>query len=240
MILSEVIQSAPNWDASGYRCSDAEQYRRFHRFLREAVLDRHIPHYKVIGVSYIKSDKSIKRLRSFVNIEGNDSVGESFPELMLNLQDKVFIPKQEPTRNLQEYTCTAAKGFNSAASTKFMIANTEVAVPALYTHDRVCTVMNDTVILQLHVYYSCGYMDMSRASHLLNKGVFPFYVDYSLQNYIRILPPMPNVNDNVIHIRFYNGMTKEIFLGILRDWEKSLSTIDFGTEEKLWLQRSEH
>lgn len=239
MILSEVIQHSAAWDSVGYHCTDAEQYRRFYRFLRQAILDRHIPQSKVIGVSYIKSDKSIKRLKSFVNIEGNDSVGESFPELMLNLQDKIFLPTQAPSRTLKQYSCTLPTGVHTIMDSKIQDAE-QRAVPVLYTKPDMCTVMNDSVIIELHIYYGCKYMDMSATSHLLTKNVFPFYVDYSLQDYIRILPRRPEDTDNTIKIRMYNGMTKDLFIQLLYDWETALSNIDFGTEEKLWLQRSEH
>lgn len=239
MILSEVIQALAQGSETEIRCSNAEQYALYFRFLRQAVLDRHIPHYKVIGVSYVRSDKSLKRLRSFVNIEGNDSVGESFPELMLNLQDKIFLLKGEQSGRVVPVTCTASTGTLTAPQAEFR-NEAQSSVQYLYTNKSVFTVMNDIVIIQLHLQYGVKFHDMAATSKLLTKTVFPFYVDYSLQDYVRILPPMQGLRDNVIRLRYSNGMTKSIFLSILNEWYDSLQVRDFGQEEKLWLQRSEH
>lgn len=240
MILSEVIQSQANWDSIGIHCTDAVQFKRFHTFLREAVLDRHIPHHKIIGVSYMRGNKSLKRMRSFVNIEGNDSVGESFPELMRNLQDKIVLFDGVPTKELMECTCTVTTGPNKLPDTVFKQKDTDITIEVLYLNDNMCVVMDDVVILQVFAYYNLGYMDMARTSHVLSKSVFPFYVDYSLQDYVRVLPPPPGDTSNIVRVRFYHGMTKEKFISILSKWEQSMANIDFGTEEKLWLQHSEH
>lgn len=241
MILSDIIQSQPVWDDNGIHCKDAEQYRLFHRFLREAVLDRHIPHYKAIGVSFMNVDKPIKRLRSLVNIEGNDSIGESYPELMLNLQDKVFISEVPTSKEVTVLNCAVNTGSNRLPGVPFVNASNAIMQEhVLYTRPDICVVMSDAAVLQVHCYYSCGYLDMSRTSRLVSKTVFPFYVDYSLQDFVRVLPPPRDGAETTVRVRFFNGMTRDIFITILRQWEESLKFIDFGTEEKLWLQKSEH
>ena len=77
------------WTPYGIECSDHATAKKVHKFMREAVLDRHICIRKVIGFS-IHGDNGNK-LYSGTYIARHINMGDSYPELAVVYSDKVFM-----------------------------------------------------------------------------------------------------------------------------------------------------
>ena len=76
------------WTPYGIACPDAKTAHTVHKFLREAVLDRHIYLSKIIGFA-VKSSTHFS-VYSGTYIARHVQLGESYPELTVKLSDKIY------------------------------------------------------------------------------------------------------------------------------------------------------
>lgn len=225
MILNTILNSIA-WTPYGLVCPDAVTAKVIHKFMREAVMDRHICISKVIGFT-IKSNNTIRSAGN-ASIARHKQIGESYPELMCHLLDKVFINVNTDTLDM-----LLSVGMNTLENNCFGNLR-EYSAEVLYTDAGVCRCLKNDAILRVWLQYDCGYRGMASNSKILNKEFYPCYTDYSLEEYVRVLPMMRD--QTLVPIRYYNGMTEEIFKNILSKWLVHLSTSSLKKEEKLWLQ----
>lgn len=243
MLLDEIINAIVTQGSDDIQTNSPTEFRRFNRFLRQAILDRHICVTKAIGVSFTNHTPSMKRAAHLVALEGYETVGESYPELMLKMHDKLFLDFTTPLGNIGVVPLQVVPklGENTVPDLSFkksLMESNSSAVKVLYTNPYVMNLLATPLVMVIHTYYSSGYLDMSKTSRIMEDKIFPFNTDFSLQDYVRILPPRPG--DTAIKLRFFNGMTRNYFIAILSRWKQYLETNNCRREEKLWLQQLEH
>lgn len=228
MILQDILNRC-TWNAHGIQCPGDMYPRTVHKFLREAVLDRHIYLTKAIGFTF--HTQSNQRTITGNYISRNKNIGESYPEVMKNLQDKVFI-------NVSTDDCIVLlePGMNTMHNIEFTDNN--VVLDCLYTNPDVCRCLNKNVMFKLKLLYDCGFRNMSQNSDNLSPEYYPCMTDYSLSPYVRILPMVEL--SNLIQIRYYNGMTPELFKDILSKWSIYIQTGSLKEGEIEWLRNFVH
>lgn len=228
MILEDILDM--HWSPYGIACGDMNVTAKVRKFLREAVLDRHIYITKVVG--YVLSSNNILRVSSGSYITRHEKLGESYSEIMVNLLDKVFLYSNDSEARI-ELEC----GMNTMHNNKF-IDKSGKDIETLYVNDKVCRVLDGNIQLKLAMSYDCGYKSMPDNSKLLDSKYFPCYTDFSLQDYVRV-PPRPRTGDlGVVELRYLNGMTEQIFKDILTKWLSYYKAGDIKEEERIWLQHS--
>ena len=243
MLLDEIINALTTQNSDDIQTNSPTEFRRFNRFLRQAILDRHICITKAIGVSFTCHTPTMKRAAHTVALEGYETVGESYPELMLNMQDKIFLDFTTSIASTGVVALQAVPklGENYLPTLMFkkslMEADTS-AVRVLHTNPYVMNLLATPLVMVVHTYYASGYLDMSKTSRIMDDKVFPFNTDFSLQDYVRILPPRPG--DTAIKLRYYNGMNRNYFIAILKRWRQYIETNNCRKEERLWMQQLEH
>lgn len=224
MILQDIINNL-QWTEFGVICSNPQSAKLVHKFLREAVLDRHIYINKVIGY-HIMSGTSI---RSYANktISRHKQIGESYPEIVVLMKDKVFLS------DVKESITTLKTGLNR------MSTNTWTDVDGvLFTDDTICRCLNGECRFKVTLQYDCGFRSMAQNSNVLDGKFFPCFTDYSLQEYVRVLPMQPGTT--TVPIRYYNGMTVDTFKSILSKWAEYIQQHGLKKEEQEWMQNFEH
>lgn len=224
MILNYILSELP-WTKYGIQCSNPNEALLVNKFMREAILDRHIYISKVVGFT-IKTNNTF---RPYVGtyIARHKQIGDSYPELMLNLQDKVFI-----NTDLTRLGTVITTGDNTMQTNVFGDLR-DVTVKTLYTNDRICRCLDKEAILELILVYGCGYYDMQHSSSILTPEYFPCNVDFYLGDFFRVLPPRRC--ESTVQIRYFNGATEEDLKDILTKWFVTTQTNCIVEEEKLWL-----
>lgn len=225
MILKDIIYSYA-WTPYGIVCPDVNSMKLAHKFLREAILDRHLYVCKVIGFE-IKSNV-MSRAHAGTYIARHKQIAESYPEIMLNLQDKVFL-----TPNSKDLQCELKSGENKITTVGFMDADKN-PVPALYTREDICRVIDKTCTLKLKVVYDCGYRYCQQNSKKVGSECFPSYTDFSVHEFFRILPPEPS--GTTINLRYYNGATEASLKQLLAQYWSAIQSGSLRKEEREWLQ----
>lgn len=216
------------WTPYGIQCQNKSQFNLVHKFMREAVLDRHIFVSKVIGVG-VSTGESMKQAAGKTYIARHGSLGESYPELTVTLQDKIFMIK-----DTAKLSVNLENGENTLPSATFISKGKEVE--CLYANPEICRALRPGVILSLQTAYNCGYRSMADNSKALvsqkSSSYFPCNTNFSLAQFVRVLPPM---DGNQVIIRVYNGMTLDKFREILINWKEKLDSGVIPKEEKEWI-----
>lgn len=226
MILQTILSDLP-WTPYGIQCGDARTAAIVNQFLREAILDRHVYVSKVVGFT-IKTNNTFRPYAG-TYIARHKQVGDSYPELMLNLQDKVFVNTGLTTAS------TVLKPGDNTMETNVFGDLREIEAKALYTNNRICRCLEKEAILSCMLVYDCGYMHMATSSHIMKPEYFPCNVDYFIGDYFRILPPRRG--DTIVQIRYYHGATEQDLRDILSKWFVAIATNSVREVEKIWLQR---
>lgn len=224
MFIQDLLTKC-NWTVYGVECPDANMTAMAHKFLREAILDRHLFVCKVIGFDFTVG--SMSRAHAGTYIARNKQIGESYAEVMLNMSDKVLL-----TTSNGDITVEITDGQNTVHNVTFENSEHQ-PVPILYTNENVCRVLDKSCLLKLKVVYDCGYRTCQQNSKKIGADYFPCYTDFYVGDFFRVLPPEPG---NIVAIRFYNGGTIEM-LKLL--FERYLQTILAGglrKEEREWLR----
>ena len=229
MILETVLNNL-QWTPYGIQCPDANTAKIVHKFMREAVLDRHIYLSKVIGFS-INTNNTFRAYTGNY-IARHKQIGESYPEIMVNMQDKIFVNVSETVLD-----STLQTGVNTVETSPFWRAYNDF-VETLYANPNICRCLTKETNFKVKLEYDCGYRSMTANSKNLSSEYFPCNTDYTMHQFVRILPM--DVGSTLVPIRYYNGLTEETFKSILRKWLIYIQTNSLKKEESLWLQSFMH
>lgn len=226
MLLNDILSGGVEWTPQGIQCSTEAGTMKVFKFIREAVLDRHIYISKAVGARFTNDIHGKASTDGKIHIEGHYNCGESYPELMVHLNDKIYLV--EPSMETLNFTCRPGV---------VNITDVMVASGVLYLDPYLLRVLTNVMTLEVTIRYGCGFSSMSKNSRI-KSDMFPFYTDYSLAEYVRVLPTMPG--EKFIKMKFLNGMTVDKFLNILKRWSKAVDARDVSKEELIWLQSFGH
>lgn len=230
MILEDILNTY-QWSPYGIECPTHEAFLFAHTFLREAVLDRHINVCKVIGFEVISPTSTRAHVGTY--IAKHQLMGESYPELMVLFGDKIFLTDQS-----KDISCEVKCGPNSM--NQMQLVSDGEPVQAIYVNPHVCRVLDKFCKINFKVLYDCGYRSSQANSKRIGSKYFPCYTDFSLEDFVRILPPDLTPSNRTIAIRYYNGCTPEIFRDLLDKYWKTIQSGAQRKEEKEWLQSFMH
>jgi len=228
MLLEDILNST-TWTSTGIVCSNEQVAWRVFKFMREAILDRHIYNSRVIG--FCIQGTTVERSHVHRTISRHKQIGESYPEIVVNLLDKVFLDCDS------QHLLNELKTGNNVIGAQKWGASREAVTEVLATNPNICRCLRDTCTLKVQIAYDCGYRSMAQNSEALKKHFFPCYTDYSLQEYVRVLPM--EKGSCIVPIRFFNGMTVDTFKGILAKWSTYCVSKNVKKEELEWLQSFE-
>lgn len=229
-MLLETILNKLEWTPYGIACPNPETAKIVHKFMREAVLDRHIYLSKVIGFT-INSNNTFRPYAG-TYIARHKQIGESYPEIMVMLQDKVFV-----NTSCNELTAALGTGMNTVLTSPFQ-SDRDTVVETLYVNPEICRCLTKQTNFKVKIEYDCGYRDMATNSKRISQDYFPCYTDYTLHEYVRVLPM--EEGSTLVPIRYYNNMSIDTFKQILTKWFIYIQTNSLKKEESLWLQNFMH
>lgn len=219
MIVAEVLSDL-QWQKDGLSCPDADKLFRLYGFIRELILDSHLPVTKVIGYSIINKTQ---RNKAGTYISRNIQIGESYAELVNRFSDKiVFGP------NITELKFNLSCGHIKMSD---IIEQTQHKI--LYTNEDLCTVVNGDCQLILQFQTNCGFRDMQQNSSILSAEFFPMYTYFNLNEYIRVLPMLRGATK--IPLRFYHGMTVDLLKSLMMRYSMLISQQAMSEEELTWV-----
>lgn len=222
MLLNDILTGGVKFTPTGIQCSSESGAMKVFKFMREAILDRHVYVSKAVAVKFTNDVHSRSYTDGKLHMEGYYNCGESYPELTVNLLDKVFLVP--PSQSTIEFLCKPG-----------IVNMSDVLTEDAYlcSNQYVLRTLTNTMTLEIMLRYGSGFNSMSKNSKIA-KGAFPLYTDYSLQDYVRVLPMMPG--ETFIKMKFLNGMTLAKFMKILLNWNVVMENRSAAREELLWLQ----
>lgn len=213
------------WVREGIMSDNTYMVSAAHSFMRELILDRHLYLCKVIGFKFTTTVSHASS--GSTNIVRNPAIGESYLEVMANLQDKTFLnvgSKQAVTQ--------LALGPNDVPTT-VTVNPAKESMDILYTDPYLCRVLDGSAKLEMQLAYDCGYRSAQYNSKTVGKEYWACETDYSVQDFFRILPDFRN--PKLIRINYYNGATPDILRKLLADYREHQSALRKG--ERLWLSK---
>lgn len=225
MIVDKILNEL-QWTPYGIQCPSTEIAWQVHKFLREAILDYHLYVTKIIGFR-INSNNTF-RSHAGTYIARHMQIGESYPELLVKMLDKVFLDI-----GTQDLTAMLHAGANTLPDTTFTNERNEI-VKTLYTDPELCRVIEKDCMLQVKTLYSCGHNSMQQNSKQIGSEYFPCYTDFSVMDYFRVLPIQPN--DTLVPIRSYNGATLDDLKTILIKYLLHINMSGIRKDELTWVQ----
>lgn len=218
-----------NWVAEGISCNNVQTAKIVHKFLREAILDRHLPVTKVIGFK-IKSSNTFRVAQS-TYIARHKQIGESYPEIMNNLSDKVWLDVGSNDAHIPLNT-----GMNTLENTMVQ-PNHQFTVDTpptvLYVNPNICRCLQKTADLEIILKIGTGYSSMAANSKEIDSSYFPCSTDFSVAEFFRILPFTSETN--VVPIRYYNGATPEVLKQLLNLWKTEMEYKVIERGDRRWL-----
>lgn len=214
MILETLLKDV-TWDAKGITCSDEATGHKLYDFLYELILDSHLYVTKPIGF-YIDSKSYNSKAGTY--IARNSQIGESYPELMTNLQDKVILECTQPVIK--------------AEMQKGRVTTDVFKEKILCMHNYVCRVLDGSCQLILKLSTDCGYKTLKDTSKQLDPKFFPMNTYFNINDYVRIIPAVESFKR--IELRYYHGMTHEILFGMLRRYQDMVNSLNVSEEERQW------
>lgn len=222
MLLNSIVNGAVQITEKGIQCSTPDGAWRVFNFMRQAILDRHIYITKAVGVHFLKDVHAKPSANGNIHIEGYYNCGESYPELMVHLSDKIYLVP--PSTEKLDITC------NPGIVRVPDVLNTS---GVLFTDPYMLRVLSNSMVMQLTLKYDCGFRTMSFNSKVSSQ-MFPFYTDNSLDSFVRVLPMQRG--QTLVPMRFLHGMTVAKFMTILTNWNNAAIARDINKEELVWLQ----
>lgn len=222
MLLDDIVSGAVQITEQGIQCATPDGAWRVFNFMRQAILDRHIYITKAIGVQFVNDVHAKATIGGNIHIEGYYNCGESYPELMVNLSDKIYLVPS----NLEVLDITCNPG----------VVNVQDVLNAqgvLYTNPYMLRVLSNAMVMRLTLKYDCGFRTMSYNSRI-SSNMFPFYTNNSLDQFVRVIPMRKG--ETFVPMRFRHGMTPQKFMQILTNWQRAASARDIAKEELIWLQ----
>lgn len=192
MVLDSVLEK---FDSTTEVIADSsEEALLIFRFLHEAIKDSHLYISKVIGFCISVPNS---RPRTSTYIARHVEIADSYPEILRNLQDKIFLTT-EPRVSIP-----LSVGANTMDNTA--VYKSRVPIQCRSVEKYICRSLRKPCTLNLMLSLSNGYSDMQYNSSLLGNKYFPAYTYFYIGDFVRVLPPVPN--DNVVHLRYYHGFT---------------------------------
>ena len=224
MIIDYVLNSC-KWTPLGLECPDANVALVVHKFLREAILDRHMYVCKCTGFDVMATTQS--RPHTGTYISRHPLLGDSYPEIMVRLQDKVFLTNK---------SCVARgslpAGENYVDTTDFHVDGA-YTIKAIAPDKYLCRVLNNNVILTLQLSYDCGYRSCANNSRALKNDFFPCNTDFYVGEFFRVLPPV--FGSNIVRVNYYHGATSDVLRLLLSNWADMARNMNVRKEELSWL-----
>lgn len=223
MIFEKLLHGCV-WNGNTIIAPSEEDAKVIHKFLREAVLDSHLYVTKVIGFAIGAADS---RNQSDTYISRHTQMGDSYVEMMVNLQDKVFInaPDNELTLLLEPGEVYVKDGYVQSFHTQ---------IRTLSTSPYICRNLSKECLLQLRLATSCGYRSIDANSHLIDESYFPMYTHFNISDYVRVIPKREGLN--YITLSFYHGFTVEDFKTVLENNYKLYQQHAMRKGEEKWVQ----
>lgn len=229
MIINYLLEQC-KWTPYGIECPNVNVALKLHKFLREAILDRHLYVCKAVGFELRSPHKLRNHMGTY--IARHQQIGESYPELMVNLSDKLFLS------NISDVVRSVAKnGVNTVHDLK-LYHNRDIEVPCLYTNETYCTAIDKDVLFNVHLAYDCGYRHSSVNSALLSDTFFPCCTDFYAGDFFKVLPP--DFSSSTVRINYYHGATPDTLRMLFSYWRDAYNTNSIRKEEMEWLQSFTH
>lgn len=225
MIIDTILNKC-TWSPYGITCPDVQTMRVVHRFMREAILDRHLYVNKVIGFQLSKS--SISRGHAGTYIARHPQLCESYSEVMLSLSNKVFLSDVNG-----DILVDMNAGDNEVPKLMFVNEKQDF-VKVLYEDPHVCRVVDKMCTLRLRTVYDCGYRSCQQNSKKVGQDFFPCCTDFSVGEFFRVLPPEPS--GSTVSMRVYNGATWDDLRTLLQLYLKAIQEGSVRKEEREWLR----
>lgn len=231
--------TALDWSENEIVFPNAAMYKKAFKFIREAILDRYLYNTRVIGFRFTESSYAFSRGMCQEATIRHMQVGDAYPEMILNLKDKVFLSK--PNGDSPAVMRTQV-GVNYLPERKFSttsFSENKTNYSVLFTNPYVCRIAeakNQNIDLYVRVAEGCGYVPMEVNSKLIPKDYFPCYTDYSLTEFVRVLPPDKDSNKPVIKFMFRNGMTSMALKGLFINYSNIAKQGRLDMKGVQWLQ----
>jgi len=214
MILETLLKDT-SWDAHGITCGDETTGKEIYKFLYELILDSHLYVTKPIGF-YVDSKSPNTKTGTY--IARNSQIGESYPELMNNLQDKVILDCTQPV--IKADMCKGRVTTDVFSENMLCISN------------YVCRVLDGNCQLVLKLATDCGYKTLKDTSKQLDAKFFPMNTYFNINDYVRIIPKVDAFRR--IELRYYHGMTHTTLLSMLTRYLDMLNSMNVSEEERQW------
>lgn len=214
MILETLLKDV-TWCDNGIRCNDNETGHKVFDFLYELILDSHLYVTKPIGF-YIDSHSHNSKAGTY--IARNTQIGESYPELMTHLQDKIVL------------NCTAP--VIKADMTRGAVTTDVFSEEMLCMDNYLCRVLDGECKLVLKLSTACGYKTLKDTSKQLDPKFFPMNTYFNINDYVRIIPTVGDFR--FVELRYYHGMTHKILYDMLQRYYDMLQSMYVSGEEKQW------
>lgn len=215
------------WTPDGVICPDEQTYRRVHRFLRELILDRHLYLNKAVGFKVYSP--VIMRRANDIEISRHENLAESYVEMSLHIQDKIFLDNKD-----NEFVVTVQQGEGTIDNSVFRSVANQLPVTVLHRDPHIARVIKQYCTITVRTSYFCGYIGVERNSKYLDSEYFPLYTDYSIQDYVRVLPPMPT-DGFTVRIKYFSGMSSEQLQSLIEDYRLMYTSGKLKGSEKKWL-----
>lgn len=215
MIVESLIKDMI-WTLTEVKCPDNLTGKIIYSFLYELILDSHLYVTKPIGC-YIEN--KTQRNKAGTYIARNIQIGESYAELMTNLQDKVFTDTVEPVVK-----------FDMKAG---IVDCSSIPTKVLRVKDYICRITDGECQMQLKLCTGCGEMNLKETSERLDPKFFPMNTYFNIMDYVRILPKVDHFEN--IQLRFYNGMDIEILKSMLIRYMGMIKQESISEEETAWV-----
>ncbi len=212
----------------------------YFKFLRELILDRHLMVYKPDAFAINGTGGGKAKERHY-------AIGESIIELSVLFMDKLALASiyNKDSVNMQEefnaridlqcgkngldtgVTITVPDLMPIAYGSQYEVPCGKRTVQILYTDPYLCRVVREQPV-SLNISFKSGFgiRDAGKKSYNNVDTRFSNYftcnTDYSIQDYVRVLPPR---DDKIIRLKYYNGMTENIFKGLLFDYNRYMMSL---------------
>lgn len=214
MILETLLKDV-TWSDDGIHCNDETLGHKVYDFLYELILDSHLYVTKPIGF-YIESHSHSSKAGTY--IARHSQIGESYPELMTKLQDKVVL------------NCTAP--IIKANMSCGVVTTDAFSESMLCINNYLCRVLDGECKLVLKLATDCGYKTLKDTSKQLDPKFFPMNTYFNINDYVRIIPTVGPFKH--IELRYYHGMTYKILYDMLQRYSGMLSSMNVSEEEREW------
>lgn len=226
MILSKLIDGC-TWSNNSVIVNNPAEARFIHKLLRELVLDSHLYVTKVTGFYITSVTKD--RMHGGVQIARDNNLGDSYLEVMANLQDKVFL-----SSSAEELKIPLQVGVNTLNDVSVLC--NQNPIKTLCVDPYICRVLDSECTLHVSCLTFTGYRSIQQNSGKASK-YFPTYTYFNMSDYVRVLPLPPN--ESIIQLRFYNGYTMELFKSQVEETIILHKSGNVSNKERKWLQSFE-